>query len=105
MLRSLLRSFRGARRSLDLVAYLTAENLVLRQQLLVLKRGQKRPRIKKRDRLFWVTISRIWSGWRDALKIVKPDTVVRWHRNLFKRHWSRKSQGGKPGRPTLVPLS
>ena len=77
-------------RKLDLVVRLTAEKLVLRQQLLVLKRGQKRPRIKKRDRLFWVAASCVWSGWRDALIIVKPDTVVRWHRKGFKLYWRRK---------------
>ena len=74
MLGIFLRALNWARRRLNLVAYLTAENLVLRQQLLVLKRGQKRPRIKKRDRLFWVATSRVWSGRRDALMIVKPDS-------------------------------
>ena len=90
-------------RKLDLVVHLTAEKLVLRQQLLVLKRGQKRPRIKKRDRLFWVAASCVWSGWRDALIILKPDTVVRWHRKGFKLYWRRKCKGGKRGRPLLDP--
>ena len=88
---------------LNLVAHSTAENLALRQQLLVLKRDQKRPQIRERDRLFWVTISRVWSGWRDALVIVKPDTVVRWHKKGFKLYWRRKCKGGKRGRPLLDP--
>jgi hypothetical protein len=69
--------------NLNILAYLTAENLALRQQLIVLKRNQKRPILKVRDRLFWVVISRTWSGWREALLIVRPDTVVRWHRRAF----------------------
>jgi hypothetical protein len=72
---------------LNLVATLTAENLALRQQLIVLKRQQKRPNLKGRDRLYWVILSRIWSGWRSTLLIVQPDTVVRWHRRAFKLYW------------------
>ena len=87
----------------NILANLAAENLVLRQQLLVLKRGQKRPQIKKRDRLFWVATFRVWSGWRDALVIVKPDTVVRWHRKGFRLYCRRKCRGGKRGRPLLDP--
>ena len=103
MHRIFLRTLHWARQRLDLVAYLTAENLVLRQPLLVLKRGQKRPQIKKRDRLFWVATSRVWSSWRDALVIVKPDTVVRWHGKGFKLYWHRKCKGEKRGRPLLDP--
>ena len=99
----MLEGLRLAARKLDLVTYLTAENLALRQQLLVLKRNQKRSQIKKRDRLFWVAIFRIWSGWRDALVIVNPDTVVRWHRQGFKLYWRRKCRGGTRGRPPLDP--
>lgn len=81
----------------------SAENLALRQQLLVLKRGQKRPPIKNWVRMFWIGLSRIWSGWRDALLIVKPDTVVRWHRQEFKAYWRRKTRSGKRCRPTTDP--
>ena len=88
-------------RKLNIVANLTAENIVLRQQLSVLKITQNRPKLKERDRLFWVIISRTWSGWRDALVIVQPDTVVRWHRRAFKLYWRRKFQAGKRGRPAL----
>ena len=62
---------------------LAAENLALRQQLAVMKRTNKRPEIRMADRLFWVFLSRIWSPWRKSLVIVKPDTVVRWHRKGF----------------------
>jgi|SRR5215472_7652770 len=55
---------------------LALENLALRQQLAVLKQGGKRPAIKKKDRLFWVWLSRIWKGWRESLVIVKPETVI-----------------------------
>jgi transposase InsO family protein len=51
------------------------------------------------DRLFWVLLSRIWTGWRQSLVIVQPDTVVRWHRKGFKLFWKFKSKG--PGRPRI----
>jgi putative transposase len=82
---------------------LAAENIALRQQLIVLKRKQKRPALKERDRLFWVLLSRIWPGWRDVVHIVQPDTVVRWHKRAFKFHWRRKSERGERGRPSLDP--
>jgi hypothetical protein len=63
---------------------LAAENLVLRQQLVVMKRTNRRSKIQMTDRLFWVLLSRIWSPWRRSLVIVKPDTVIRWHRKGFK---------------------
>lgn len=88
---------------LNIIGYLAAENLALRQQLIVLKRNQNRPKLKERDRLFWVLLSRIWSGWRDALLIVQPDTVVRWHKKAFKRYWRRKSRTAKRGRPPMDP--
>ena len=90
-------------RRLNLITNLTAENLALRQQLVVLKRNQKRPALKDRDRLFWVLLSRVWSGWRETVLIVQPDTVVRWHKRAFKLYWTRKSRGGKRGRPPLDP--
>jgi len=58
-------------------AELAAENLALRQQLAILEQRTKRPRLRKRDRVFWVWLSRIWSNWRCALLIVQPQTVVR----------------------------
>ena len=56
---------------------LALENLALRQQLAVFTSKKKRPRLTKSDRLFWVALRRVWSGWADALVIVKPETVVR----------------------------
>jgi hypothetical protein len=52
-------------RKLDVVAYLTAENLALRQQLIVLKSNQSRPSLKVRDRVFWKILSQVWPSWRD----------------------------------------
>ena len=59
---------------------LVAENLCLRQQLVVLKRRQARPRIRKVHRRFWILACRWFSNWRGTLIIVKPYTVIRWHR-------------------------
>ena len=71
---------------------LAFENLLLRQQLAVMKRNCSRPPISRADRMFWVFVSRIWANWRDVLHIVRPDTVVRWHRMGFRRYWARKSR-------------
>ena len=59
-------------------ADLAAENLALRQQLIVLRRTTRRPRLKNKDRIFWLWLARSWGGWRDSLIVVKPATVVRW---------------------------
>ena len=82
-------------------ANLLVENLALRQQLAVLKRSVKRPNLRKRDRVFWVWLSTLWSSWRSILLIVQPETVIRWHRLGFKLYWHRKSKPGKSGRPKL----
>jgi len=82
---------------IKITANLAAENIALRQQLAVMKRTNKRPKIRMTDRLFWVLLSRIWHPWSKSLVIVKPDTVVRWHRKGFKLFWKFKSKG--PGRP------
>jgi len=79
---------------------LVAENLVLRQQLVVLQRTSKRLRLRKRDRIFWVWLSRLWRGWQSALLIVQPETVVRWHRQGFRLYWRWKSRS-RPGRPKI----
>jgi len=80
---------------------LAAENLALRQQLAVLQRKSKRPTLRKRDKLFWVILSRIWTSWRSAILIVQPDTVVRWHRAGFKVFWRWNSRA-KRGRPKIA---
>ncbi len=73
-------------------AQLAAENLALRQQLVVLTRSVKRPHLRRRDRIFWSWLSRIWPDWRSAIIIVKPETVIRWHRQGFRLYWRWKSR-------------
>lgn len=82
---------------------LAAENLALRQQLAVFKHSGKRPKLRPRDRLFWVVLSRLWSDWRSALAIVQPETVIRWHRRAFNLFWRWKCKAGKLGRPAIEP--
>jgi len=81
--------------------HLAAENLALRQQLAVQSQSVKRPKLQPRDRVFWVMLSKIWSGWESALTIVQPETVIRWHRLGFKLFWTLKSRVGEPGRPSV----
>ena len=78
---------------------LAFENLLLRQQLAVMKQNFPRPTISSTDRHFWVMASKFWPKWRNALHIVKPETVIRWHRVGFRRHWTNKSN--RKGRPHL----
>lgn len=66
---------------------LLLENLALRQQLTVLTRKHPHPRLPAPDKLFWVLLSRIWPGWKRALLLLQPDTVVGWHRAGFKLYW------------------
>jgi putative transposase len=80
-------------------ASLVAENLALRQQLATLMRDGARHRLGHIDRAFWVVLSRTWSRWADVLAIVKPATVIAWHRRGFARFWANKSR--RPGRPPL----
>src|SRR3989441_8385861 len=80
---------------------LALENLALRHQLAVYKRTVTRPRLCRTDRFFWVTLARVWAGWRQPLAIVTPDTVLRWQRRRFREHWTRLSgrpTGGAPAR-------
>ena len=76
--------------------------LALRQQLATYSSKQLSPRLTALDRTFWVALSRIWSGWRETLVIVQPETVVRWHRRGFKLYWRSISKPG-PGRPRISP--
>lgn len=76
---------------------LIAENALLRHQLAILDRRVRRPKLTSRDRLVTVFLARLLPNWRDALHIVKPATVVGWHRRLFKLYWRRKSKP-RPGR-------
>ena len=78
---------------------LALENLALRQQLAILARAQPQRRLRKVDRLFWIWLSRMWKSWRESLIVVKPDTVVRWHRKGFALYWRRLSRHNRAGRP------
>jgi putative transposase len=100
VLLSLLLTLRGSARSR---AALQLEVLALRHQLQVLQRTRpRRVRLAKADRWLWVWLSRIWTGWRTALVIVRPETVIAWHRRGFRLFWTWKSRR-RVGRPT-VPL-
>ena len=81
---------------------LQAEIIALRHQLLVLQRSSRGQRLRLRvfDRLFWVWLSRLWSGWQSALLIVKPETVIAWHRKGFRLYWAWKSRH-RQGRPNV----
>ena len=82
-------------------AALHTEILALRQQVAVLKRKRPRPSLRKADRVFWVTLSYPWPGWCHALVIVRPETVIGWHRKGFRLFWTWKSRRGKPSRPPV----
>ena len=76
-------------------ADLIAENALLRQQLVVLRRQVKRPKLSQVDRVRLVLLARCTRFWQQALHIVQPDTLLRWHRDLFRRIWRRKSRKKK----------
>ncbi len=82
---------------------LLLENLALRQQLAIMKQKNKRPKIRLRDRVFWVFLPRIWKDWKSVLIVVKPETVIRWHRKGFKLFWAYKSRKKGVGRPSIDP--
>jgi hypothetical protein len=74
--------------------------LALRQQLAVYAQARPRPRLTPLDRAFWIALYRLWPRWKEVLVIVKPETVVRWHRKGFRLYWRALSRRG-PGRPRL----
>ena len=80
---------------------LALENLALRQQLAVLKQNKKRPKISDLDRCFWILLSRFWKNWSETLIIVKPETVIRWHKQGFRKYWAWKSKRQRIGRPRI----
>ena len=83
-------------------AALELENLALRHQIGVLQRSAaKRPKLTSGDRLLWICLSRLWRDWRSALAIVKPETVLAWHRAGFRLFWTWKVGHGQPGRPLI----
>ena len=73
------------------------EVLALRQQVAVLKRKRPRPALTPFDRFFWTALRQLWPRWSDVLAIVKPETVVGWHRSGFRLYWRWRSRprGGR----------
>jgi hypothetical protein len=83
---------------------LLLENALLRQQLIILQRGVKRPHCTPTDRALLVVLASRLRTWRAALLIVQPDTLLRWHRHLFQRFWRRTPRATAPAhRPPLLP--
>ena len=74
------------------------EVLALRQQVAVLRRKRPRPMLNSLDRLFWTVLRKTWARWKDVLVIVKPETVIGWHRAGFRLYWRWRSRrrGGRP---------
>jgi putative transposase len=83
---------------------LVVENSLLRQQLIVLKRQIKRPQLTNPDRFSLVFLSHFTKFWKQALHIIQPDTLLRWHRELFQFYWRRKSQGKPKITPETISL-
>ncbi len=92
-----LRTLRGVARSR---VSLAAENAILRHQLAVLQRGRSRPLLRPADRTLWIWLCRHWNWWRQALVLIQPATVLRWHRAGYRRYWRRRS-GESGGRPKI----
>ena len=83
-------------------AALELEKPALRHQIAVLQRSAaKRLKLTSGDRLLWIGLSRLWRDWRSALAIVKPETVLAWHRAGFRLFWTWKVRRGQPGRPVI----
>jgi len=83
-------------------AVLQLELLALRHQLATVKRTSSRPSLRLADRLLWVVLSRILPNWREVLVIVKPETVIGWHRKGFRLFWTWKSRRRTGGRPPVA---
>jgi len=100
----LLSIFRFVRLLLSGHQALAIENAALRLQLAAFKRKRKRPVLTICDRVFWITLRRFWSGWRQPLLYVQADTVARWQRERFRRFWARlsKRHGHRRGRPATA---
>src|SRR5678815_4753845 len=90
-----IRTLAAIRFALSTRRDLLLEILALRHQLAV--RARPNRRFRRSDRLLWLILRRVWPRWRDALVLVQPATVDRWHRARFVRRWWRRSR--RPGRP------
>jgi len=99
MMEALILLFSFLKSGLKNQTELALENLALRQQLAIPKRNRPHARLKKGDRLFWTCLSNFWQKWRESLIVVKPETVIRWHRRGFAIYWTRlsKDHAGRPG--------
>ena len=101
MLRCVLWAFAAA---VQPKALLIADNLCLRQQLVILQRPMPRSRLEDADRRLWILACRWFSGWRTSLLLVKPETVLRWHRQGWRTYWRRRScRIERPGRRPIAP--
>ena len=83
---------------------LIAENALLRQQLIVLRRQVKRPALSRTDRILLILLARVVRAWQQALFIVQPDTLLRWHRELFRLYWKRRSKASSHN-PKVAPVT
>jgi putative transposase len=81
---------------------LALEAVALRQQLAVYRRRQLRPKLNRFDGLFWVVVRQIWANWSEALILVKPETVVSWHRAGYRLFWRWRSRRRRQGRPKVA---
>src|SRR5438477_3081004 len=80
---------------------LVVQNLLLRHQLQVALRSRPRPHLKSKDRFFWLVVRRLYPTWRRHLVLVRPETVLRWHRRGWRLYWRWRSS--RLGRPRLRP--
>ena len=80
------------------------ENAALRLQLVAFQRKRRRPLLTTFDRMFWIALRWLWSGWRGPLFYIQADTVTRWQRERFRRFWARlsKPSGRRRGRPAIA---
>src|SRR5215467_9126476 len=101
MLRFCLAALSALRVFLQSRADMSLEILALRQQVAVLKRQRPRPPLHTGDRLFWTILRRFWPRWSDVLLIVKPETVIGWHRAGFHYYWRWRSRS-RHGRPRIT---
>lgn len=83
-------------------AELLAENALLRQQLIILRRQVTRPVYRKTDRFLLVLLARMVRTWKQALFIIQPETLLRWHRELFRVFWKHTSKACA-SKPRLSP--
>ncbi len=81
---------------------LILENVALRQQLAILKSKRNRPVLHNIDRVFWVALQESWMKWKNVLVVVKPETVVRWHKEGFRLYWRWKCKSDRIGRAQIL---